>query len=103
MQAAFERALDVGNLLDDERVRRSVFSHHLLYLRHAIEGRHGTVDVIIRILATGGTQVGIEDYCFLHKKGLVVEDQAGVASLRCQLYREYFQSVYQRSGVEGAH
>lgn len=97
LQAAFERELDLGNLMDDEHVRRSVFSHHLLYLRHSVERRHGMSEALARIASTGGAKVGIEDYCFLHKKGLVMEDRSGVVSLRCRLYREYFRSVYQRS------
>lgn len=101
-KAAFERALDLGDLIDDELVRRSVFSHHLLYLRHAVERRRGMIDAMARIASAGGAQIGIEDYCFLHKKGLVVEGQSGVVSLRCRLYREYFLSVYQRSDTEAA-
>lgn len=94
MQAACERELDLAQIFDERDVRQSVFAHYLMSLRSAVESQSGMMEVLSEILQEGGSQPSLAAYCFLYKKGLVIEGQDGKVQLRCRLYLEYFRSIY---------
>ena len=65
MQAAMERDIDLGQMIDNEEMRRSVFEHHLMHIRRGLEERPGMMDIVSQIASQQLQRLPLDDYCYL--------------------------------------
>jgi transcriptional regulator with XRE-family HTH domain len=87
-QEANERDLPLARLVETPEAALALFAQPLRYIRRALQDRKELLPPLSELLAGKSPELRLEDFCFLFRKGVLVERRPGVYNIRCRLYEE---------------